>query len=376
MPAPPIQLGRAQANGLPPTWKPPCPFGEHHLKMLERRNGSEAACDDSSDDDGDPANDGMLDANHPLFQAARQGNVGVLKLIFNDGHASACRRSAGPSREAGETDPNACDTDGCTALSWSARHGHVACIELLLGRGATVDATEKLGWTPLMEAAFGNHPAAVRTLLAARANPRLENRQFESALAQAREVHSEACIALLCDALSDAEVLLDACKSGDVRRLREALGAGATLAQVEHLLTHRQNHHCERSTALHWACANGHAACVHELIEHGAPPDAAHAPSGWTPLMAAVANHETGAVTELLAARADPMRQSTSGHSALSAARGRRGNPCLSLLEAAVAEAAAAVHDHGSMLSVSVVRRVPRGAVDALRRRLSRPRLR
>ena len=45
----PIQLGAPSPTGLPRTWKPPCPFGEHHLRMLERRNGGDASSDDDDD---------------------------------------------------------------------------------------------------------------------------------------------------------------------------------------------------------------------------------------------------------------------------------------------------------------------------------------
>ena len=56
--------------------------------------------------------------------------------------------------------------------------------------------------TPLMEAAFANHPDTLRILLDARADPRLENRQLETALSQAHEVGSKACMALLREAAS------------------------------------------------------------------------------------------------------------------------------------------------------------------------------
>ena len=290
---------------------------------------------------------------------------------------------------------DACDADGCTPLAWAARHGQTDCILLLLSRGAAVDPIEKLGWTPLMEAAFGNHPDTVRALLDARANPRLENRQLESALSNAREVHSEACVALLCAALSGAEVLLDACQSGDARRVRETLASGVALADVDDFLARRQSHHRERSTALHWASANGHVACIAELLQHGACVDAADAASGWTPLMAAVANHQIKAVAALVAARADPLRQSAAGSSPMSAAC-RAGNPCKALLEAAAAEEAArapaaaaeaapssaqpsevAVELHVEGRSASGGPRTLRGAVAAvrfLRGRLSRRR--
>ncbi|MFP3959317.1 MAG: ankyrin repeat domain-containing protein [Spirochaetaceae bacterium] len=50
-----------------------------------------------------------------------------------------------------------------TPLHWAARRGHEQVVELLLERGANVDAQDALGRTPLHVAV--GHPAVVRLLL-------------------------------------------------------------------------------------------------------------------------------------------------------------------------------------------------------------------
>ena len=83
----PIQLGAPSPTGLPRTWKPPCPFGEHHLRMLERRNGGDASSDDDDDVGAEAAvdDDDVRTSALRLIGAIRRGKareVGVdLKVV-------------------------------------------------------------------------------------------------------------------------------------------------------------------------------------------------------------------------------------------------------------------------------------------------------
>ena len=239
---------------------------------------------------------------------------------------------------AGDDGADARDTDGAPALLCAARGGHADCAQILLARGAAVDGTDRLGVTPLMAAAYANEPAAVRLLLGAAANPLLRTTHFETALDHAREVGAAACVALLDAARGDEERLLDAVVGGDSARVRALLDGGSiALADVDALLrSPRTQHHRERCTALHWACAGGHVGVVDALCERGADADAADA-AGWTPLMEAATAGEAGAVRALLAAGADPRRENRYGRTALALARQGGRAECAEVLAAAAA---------------------------------------
>ena len=205
-----------------------------------------------------------------------------------------------------------------------------------------IDLTEHLGWTALMEAAFGNQPSVVQLLLAAHADPRLENRQFESAITNAREVGSAACVALLSAALSPEERLLEAAKSGDAERLEATLLAGFDAGTLDHLLR-SQVHHSEHCTLLHWAGAHGHVSCIQRLLAHGAVVDARAPGGGPTALLSAKRNWHLDAVRALLDARADPLLASSGG--LIIGGLPVSCNPCAGIIEEAAAEARAAASE-------------------------------
>lgn len=56
-------------------------------------------------------------------------------------------------------------------LHWACMYGHLPAAELLLHRGARLDATNTLGMTPLMTASFEGHAHVVKMLLGRGADP-------------------------------------------------------------------------------------------------------------------------------------------------------------------------------------------------------------
>ena len=80
--------------------------------------------------------------------AARKGHVDILQLLLNHG-ASV----------------NAVDSFGYTPLHAAARQGHVDILQLLLNHGASVNAVDNFGGTPLHYAAREGHVDILQLLL-------------------------------------------------------------------------------------------------------------------------------------------------------------------------------------------------------------------
>lgn len=79
------------------------------------------------------------------------------------------------------------DRFGDTALHWAAITGQVASVKRLLAAHATVNAQNGQGVTPLMLAIGNNRSEVVQILLAAGADPKLEDYTGHDALGWARD---------------------------------------------------------------------------------------------------------------------------------------------------------------------------------------------
>ncbi|RYP77373.1 hypothetical protein DL771_001168 [Monosporascus sp. 5C6A] len=84
----------------------------------------------------------------PLCWAAENGREAVVQLLLDKG-----------------ANIEAKDNDGRTPLSWAVEKGHEAVIKLLLDKGANIEAKDNDGRTPLSWAAFRGHEAVVKVLL-------------------------------------------------------------------------------------------------------------------------------------------------------------------------------------------------------------------
>jgi len=108
---------------------------------------------------------------NPLHDAARRGNVDFLKECLSNG-----------------VSPTGLDASGTTALHWSARGGHLDCVQELIRAAAKqdgdihqfVNSQNKLGETPLHSAASKDHIPVVQALLENGGNPSIQNKHNQT----------------------------------------------------------------------------------------------------------------------------------------------------------------------------------------------------
>lgn len=100
-----------------------------------------------------------------LILAAQKGHDDIIQLLVSRG-----------------AEIDAQNTDGVTAVFMAALNGHLSTIRLLARQGAKLDLkTNPHGWTALMAAVVGDHPEAVCALLELGADSRVRNSLGETA---------------------------------------------------------------------------------------------------------------------------------------------------------------------------------------------------
>ncbi|MDO8538801.1 MAG: ankyrin repeat domain-containing protein [Opitutaceae bacterium] len=168
-----------------------------------------------------------------------------------------------------DTNVNAAQPDGMTALHWAARHDDLNTAKALLAAGASATAQNRYGVTPLSLACVNGSAAMITLLHQAGADPNAPLRGGETPLMTAARTGK-----------------LDAVKALLVR----GVDVNARLPQGQ--------------TALIWAAAEGHRAVVDTLLAAGAdfrtPLD-----SGFTPMLFAARAGHTAIVQALLKAGVD-----------------------------------------------------------------------
>jgi acyl-CoA-binding protein len=119
----------------------------------------------------DEENDDLGIDMFPLHKASHYGHIEELKKIL----------------EAADTDPNAVDSSGQTALHLCADRGHVDCMTVLIKAGANLNAGDNDGITPLQAAVISGHRPACLSLLEAGADPDQEDRDGDTPRACAED---------------------------------------------------------------------------------------------------------------------------------------------------------------------------------------------
>ena len=268
---------------------------------------------------------------------------------------------------ASETDIDAPQGDGATALHWAAHRSDLEATELLMEAGADVDAANALGATPLWLAAKNGAAGIAERLLDAGANPNVTLRMGETPLMSAARSGSLAVVEMLLDRGADvnaaerergqtALMWAAAQQHADVVRLLAERGADLhSRTQVWEQLENtagntntsgnfRMRH--GGSTALLFAARNGDLATARALVEAGADVDDTAAAGSSALVIAAHSGHGPLGVY-LLEEGADP-NVAAAGYTALHAAT-LRGQAAL----------AAALLAHGADLDAIVERGTP-----------------
>ena len=91
---------------------------------------------------------------HRLFQAAREGDTGLLRTYLDAGAPATMTNAAGDS-----------------LLMLAAYHGHAETVQLILEYGGEANTANDRGQTPLAGAAFKGYTDVARVLLGAGADP-------------------------------------------------------------------------------------------------------------------------------------------------------------------------------------------------------------
>jgi uncharacterized protein len=169
----------------------------------------------------------------------------------------------------GDSDVNAAQADGMTALHWAARHDEVDTARTLIASSANPKAENRYGVTPLSLACTNGSTAMITLLLEAGADPNAALRGGETPL-------------------------MTAARTGKIGAVKALLSRGAT---VDAKLPQGQ-------TALMWAAADGHFEVVEALLTAGAdfrtPLE-----SGFSPMLFAVRGGHTAIVRAFLKAGVD-----------------------------------------------------------------------
>ncbi|MGE0446454.1 MAG: ankyrin repeat domain-containing protein [Vicinamibacterales bacterium] len=199
----------------------------------------------------------------------------------------------------------------------AARAGDNAAVRRLIAARADVNAAERDGSTALLWAVYNADLEMTRALVAAGAKVDTANRYGVTPLLQAARTGETAIVEALLTAGANPTLahpegetpLMAAARSGKVEAVRLLLARGADVNETDEY---------QEQSALMWAASEGHLNVVQALLEAGANPNLKaketaltqrrhgdHPTGGFTPLMWAVRNGNEDVVEALVKGGAD-----------------------------------------------------------------------
>lgn len=257
--------------------------------------------------------------NTLLHCAATFGNIEVLKILLSQEKIDLEKKNG----------------KGATPLMIAAKCGYVSCVDLLLNKGADVNAKSLDYKTALMAAVEDGHTEVVQRLLACRSP---ENRIAVDQMDNDDPSYNALLIAVLHGRKEIVELLLAAGADPSVLYGTDTLIIRAAIkghAEILEILLKTQKHTIDvkniyGATALLYA-AHGYTECVRVLLEHGANPNIAN-DDGFTPLTIAVFHDHPEIVKLLISAKANLNARNLDGSTALIYASYQNHEHCLGLL--------------------------------------------
>jgi ankyrin repeat protein len=249
----------------------------------------------------------------PLMYAAAAGSTEMMQLLIDKG-----------------ADVNAKNAFGSTALIWSA--ADIRKVRILVAHGADVNTASRSGRTALHVAALSDPSApTVRLLISKGANIKTVDNSKQTALFAAASGNDTETIRLLIDAGLDVNAadavgqtpLMNAASNQNLAAVKMLLAQGANVNAVSQPPHGRAKNGIlalGSFTPLVLACAFApvDGRVVQTLLDAGGNPDAKDG-RGMTPLMLAVAtdHQDPDAIRALLAHHADTSIRSLDGETAL-----------------------------------------------------------
>ena len=174
--------------------------------------------------------------------------------------------------ETEEVDANSRDEQGCTALYWAAQQGHQAAAQLLLERGADVNAESGYYGNALQAASSGGHEKVVELLLEKGADVNAQGGEYGTALQAASPEGHEEMMRLLLE--KGADVNAQGGKYGNALQMASLRGHEKA---VELLLENGADVNAQGGQYRNALCAAsfwGRETVVELLVEKGADVNA------------------------------------------------------------------------------------------------------
>lgn len=222
---------------------------------------------------GADPNKARPDGKGPLFGAVGLGEEKIVQTLLKGGAEVDAPLSM---------DHNGVAVSGCTALYIAALLGHLPSCKVLVSSGASLEAANDLGYTPLMAAIEGDHEEVIDFFLKSGAN-----------------VNPEVINEMEVEGLGGAFPLYTATRKENLAVVKQLLKRGADV-----------NRSAPNGwTSLKSAAQQGNFEIVKVLLDAGADPNIAD-DTNYTPLMNAVSGEHEDIVKILLKFNADPNVQS------------------------------------------------------------------